>query len=170
MRQTLKADLVAAVEKANERSSQLFHPSPPSTTTPPTDSQHRPTSSQLPTTAQSSCRSRSPPRPGELYRDDKRHISVPRSPRRPPRSHDPSRRRQPASPSHRGRESSVTLLSVSPDRRSYSYDVNQDDRTHHSSAGRSSRPAEPSNPPAWRQPDGPSFKLRRPLRPPGPQQ
>jgi hypothetical protein len=74
-----------------------------------------------------------------------------------------------ASPSHRGRESSVTLLSVSPDRRSYSYDVNQDDRTHHSSAGRSSRPAEPSNPPAWRQPGGPSFKLRRPLRPPGPQ-
>ena len=42
---------------------------------------------------QSSCRSRSPPRPREPHRDDKRHISVPRSPRRRPRSHDPSRRR-----------------------------------------------------------------------------
>ena len=69
MKQTLTPDLVAAVEKANERSSQLFHPSPPSTTTPPTYSQHRPTTSQLPPTAQASRL-----RPREPHRDDKRPI------------------------------------------------------------------------------------------------
>jgi hypothetical protein len=57
-------------------------------------------------------------------------------------------------------ENSVTLWSVSPDRRSPSYDFNQDDSTHHGSARHSSRPPEPSNPPAWHhsshQPDWPS--------------
>ena len=75
--------------------------------------------------------------------------SVRRSPRRRPRSRDLSRRRHHESPSCRDRESSVTLRSVTPDRRSPSLDFNQDDRIHHGSAGRSSRPPEPSNPPAW---------------------
>ena len=118
---------------------------------------HNPPSNiHAPHTAQASHRSRSPPRPREPPGDDKRPISVPRSPRRRPHSHVPSRRRQPGSPSYRGRESSVTLLSLSPGRRSSSYDFNQDDRDRHRSPGRSYRPAEPSNPPTWRQYDGPS--------------
>ena len=69
MKQTLRADLVAAVEKANERSSQLFHPTP--TTTPPTDGHNQPSNSQRPNTAQPSHRSRSPPRSREHPGDDK---------------------------------------------------------------------------------------------------
>ena len=83
MRQTFRADLDAAVQKANERA--LQHPTPPQppSTSPPTDSQHHLTNIQNPTTAHSSRRSRSP-RHREPHRDDKRPLSVPRSPRRRP--------------------------------------------------------------------------------------
>lgn len=114
MKQKLTDDLVAAVEKANERNSQFLHPTPPTTTTPHSATQIPPSNSHVSHTAQSSHRSRSPPHPTEPHRGGKRPVSIPRSPRSP-RSHVPSRRHHPESSPHGGRDHSVTLRSVSPD-------------------------------------------------------
>ena len=106
MRQNLKADLDAAVQKANEPSLQLFTPTQPLTTT-------QPTGSQPPTTAHSSRCSRSPPRHREHrdpHRDDKRPVSIPRSPRRRPRSRGSSPHRRHGPPS----EESLSSYSVTP--------------------------------------------------------
>ena len=73
-----------------------------------------------------------------------------RGPRRRPRSSPPSTgQRRDYSP-QKGRDSSVTLRSVSPNGWSSSYDLDREDRTRYRSQGHSSRPAEP-DPPQWHQ-------------------
>ena len=114
MRQNLKADLDAAIQKPKEQSLQQTTNSPPLSPLPLTTQPTVAQASKPWTTAHSSRRSRSPPHHRESRRDDKRPISIPRSPpRRRARSHASSQRRRRASPSYREQESSVTLRSVS---------------------------------------------------------
>ena len=152
MKMTFKEGLAAAVEKARERhAQQLLQPTPPSSTPPHNGSHLPPSTSHIHDTTHSSRRSRSPHHSIEPAKYDKRPISAPRSPRRRPRSSPPSRRKPRHHSPHQGRDRSVTLKSVSPGRRSSSYDFDREDRDRHRSHGHSSRPAEPHNPPKWHQ-------------------
>ena len=147
MKQTLTADLVAAVEKANERNAQLFQSPPPPTSTPQSTSHNPPSIRNTHNPAPWSNRSSSLPHSRERHRDGKRAISIPRSPRRRPRSHVPSRKHQREPSPQRGREGSVTLRSVSLDRRSSSYDYAHEDRNRLRSSGKSSKVRWPLLPP-----------------------
>ena len=148
MKMTFKEGLAAAVEIANERHSQ--HSSQPTPPTSHNDSHLPPTSNQLHNTTQFPRRSRPLHRSKELAKTDKRAISTPRSPRRRPRSSPPSTRQRRDYSPQKGRDSSVTLRSVSPNGWSSSYDLDREDRTRYRSQGHSSRPAEP-DPPQWHQ-------------------
>ena len=136
MRLNFQADLEEALKRPKE--SQQPPPTTPPVPTPPA----LPQPLTLPSVSQPSntpgpCqlprRSRSPVPTREHNRDDKRTISIPRSPpRRRARSTDSRRRRQRSSRPHR--ESSLTLRSVSPDQRSPSFDFSHNDPPRHSRA------------------------------------
>lgn len=129
MKMTFKEGLAAAVEIANERHSQ--HSSQPTPPTSHNDSHLPPTSNQLHNTTQFPRRSRPLHRSKELAKTDKRAISTPRSPRRRPRSSPPSTKQRRDYSPQKGRDSSVTLRSVSPNRWSSSYDLDREVRTRY---------------------------------------
>ena len=136
MRLSFQADLEEALKRPKE--SQQPPPTTPPVRTPPALPQPLTLPSVLqPSNTPGPCqlprRSRSPVPTREHHRDDKRTISIPRSPpRRRARSTDSRRRRQRSSRPHR--ESSLTLRSVSPDQRSPSYDFFHNDPPRHSGA------------------------------------
>ena len=131
---TFQADLEEALKKPKE--TQQLPPTIPPVQTPPTLPQllTLPSVAQpsiTPGPSQPSRRSRSPVLTMEHQRDDKRPMSMPRSPpRRRARSTDSRRRRRRSSRSRR--ESSLTLRSVSPNQRSPSHEFSHDDPPRHS--------------------------------------
>ena len=152
MKTTFQESLPAAVDKAQERQSQQLSPPIPPFPTPSHSHSHLPPStSHIQNQAHSSRRSRSLRRPKEPAPIDKRPLSVPRSARRRSRSLRSRRHHSREQSPPRGRDSSVTLRSVSSGRRSVSHGFGREDRARLHSYGHSSHPAEPRDPPRWQE-------------------
>ena len=146
MKQTLQEGLAAAAEAAHERQSQLFQQSttPQQVTPMPLSNRHSSQVTQPTRRSRSRLRSKSPPQEDN-----------PRSPRRSHKHHQAHHTDHSRHSPRRGRESSATLCSVSPDRHSPSYDFDREDRERERQhrARLRSRPAEPAKPPNSHPPD-----------------
>ena len=122
MKTTLQESLATVVEITQDRQPQHLSRSPPPLPAPAHPDSHRHlSSSHIQNQSHSSRRSRSLRRPKEPAVIDRRPLSVPRSPRRHIRGRSAHTAIHHGTDLPQGHDSSVTLKSVSPDRRSLYY-------------------------------------------------